>query len=331
MPDYKVVITDFSDPDNALEAQVLQDSGLPIHLVRLQTKAADELIPQVGDADALIVQWASINRQVIEALQHCQVISRYGVGVDMVDLAAAAEHNIPVANVPDFCIEEVSLQAIGFVIDLNRRTFQLHEYTRSGQWGQAPLPVSAPRRLSTQTIGIVGLGNIGRAVAQKAAHLGLRVLGHDPYVAPAAIAGLSVELVSLEALLRGSDYVTLHCPLVPETRHLISAPQLALMKPEAYLMNLSRGPVVDQAALCDALIKGVIAGAALDVLDPEPPAPDEPLLRLPNVMITPHASSWSVESITQLRRQTAQNVVDVLQGQLPRSIVNRAALGIKRG
>jgi phosphoglycerate dehydrogenase-like enzyme len=137
-----------------------------------------------------------------------------------------------------------------------------------------------------------------------------------------------VELVSLHTLLRQSDYVTLHCPLVPETRHLISAPQLALMKPAAYLINLSREPVVDQVALYDALVKKVIAGAALDVLDPEPPRNDETILRPPNVIITPHAASWSVEAVTQLRRQTAQNVVDVLQGHLPRSVVNRRALGI---
>jgi D-3-phosphoglycerate dehydrogenase len=328
MPDYKVVITDFSDPDNSLEAQVLQGSGLSIHLVRLQTKAPDALIPNVADADALIVQWASINRHVIAALQHCLVISRYGVGVDMVDLAAAAERNIPVANVPDFCIEEVSLQTIGFIIDLNRRTFAQVEFTRAGQWGQAPLGISAPRRLSTQTLGVIGLGNIGRAVATKAAHLGLRLLGYDPYVAPDVMAGLGVQAVTLDELLRSADYVTLHCPLVPETHHLIGAAQLALMKPEAYLINLSRGPVVDQAALCDALARGSIAGAALDVLDPEPPRPDEPILRLPNVLITPHASSWSVEALAQLRRQTAQNVVDVLQGRLPRSVVNRAALGL---
>lgn len=328
MATFKVVLTDFGDPDHSLEAGVLQESGLSIDLVRLQTKAPDELIPHVKDAAALIVQWATINRRVIESMAHCQVISRYGIGVDMVDLAAAAERGIPVANVPDYCIEEVSLQTIGFLLDLNRRTFSQAEYVRAGHWGRTPLTVSAPRRLSRQTLGLIGLGNIGRAVAQKAAALGLRLIGHDPFLAPATAAGLGVELVSLEALLQQADYVSVHCPLTAETRHLIGAPQLVQMKPDAYLINMARGPIVDQAALHAALTKGVIAGAALDVLDPEPPAPDEPLLKLPNVIVTPHASSWSVEAVEQLRRETAQNVVDALQGRRPRSIVNRAALGL---
>jgi D-3-phosphoglycerate dehydrogenase / 2-oxoglutarate reductase len=328
MSAFKVVITDFSDPDCNIEREVLEASGLDINLVRLQTKVPAELIPQVADADALIVQWATINRDVIEALQHCKVISRYGIGVDMVDLAAAGEYGVFVANVPDFCIEEVSLQTIGFLIDLNRHTWGQHAYVRAGQWGQSPMPLTPPRRLSTQTLGIVGLGNIGRMVAQRAGGLGLKMLGYDPYVKPELLDGLGIEMVGLEDLLRRSDYVSLHCPLVPETRHLMAAPQLAMMKPTAYLINMARGPVCEQAALYAALAKGIIAGAALDVLDPEPPRPDDPLLQLPNVIVTPHASSWSLEAGTQLRRDTAQNVVDALKGQMPRSVVNRAALRI---
>jgi D-3-phosphoglycerate dehydrogenase len=331
MPPFKVIITDFGDPDISLEAGVLRASGLDINLVRLQTKAPEELIPDVGDADALMVQWATINRSVVQALKQCRVISRYGIGVDMVDLAAAGAAGIPVANVPDFCFEEVSLQTIGFVIDLNRQTFAQHAYVRAGGWGHRPLPIGAPRRLSTQTLGIVGLGNIGRMVAARAGCLGLRLLGYDPYPDAEKLAGLGIELVELPELLARSDYVTLHCPLVPETRGLIGAPQLALMKREAYLINMARGPVVVQAALYEALRDGKIAGAALDVLEQEPPEPDDPLLQLPNVILTPHASSLSVEAVAQLRRDCAQNVVDALQGKMPRSVVNRSLLATAGG
>jgi D-3-phosphoglycerate dehydrogenase len=328
MAPFKVVLTDFGDPDHSLEAGVLHGSGLDIDLIRLQTREPAELIPVVADADALMVQWATINRTVIEALTRCKVISRYGIGVDMVDLQAAGEHGIPVANVPDFCMEEVSDSTIGFILDLNRRTFALDRYVRTGGWGSTrALPYWPPPRLRGQILGIVGLGNIGRVVARKAGGLGLKLIGCDPYVAPEQAAELGVELVALDELLRSADYVTLHCPLNAETRGLIGAPQLALMKPTACLINMARGPVVVQAALYDALASHTILAAALDVLEQEPPQPDDPLLQLENVLITPHTSSGSVDSVLQLRRDTAQNVVDMLSGKLPRSIVNRKALG----
>jgi D-3-phosphoglycerate dehydrogenase len=328
MPQYTIMLTDFGEPDWDLETQVLRESGLDINLIRLDARAPEQLIPQVAAADALIVQWATINRRVIDALQHCKVISRYGIGVDMIDLEAASARGIIVANVHDYCIEEVSTQTIGFLLDLNRYTVIQNEHVRAGRWGVAPVPHGAPRRLKGQTLGIIGLGNIGRVVAQKAGGLGLRLLGYDPYVNEESLAGLGVELAGLEELLRRSDYVSIHCPLVEETRKLIGAPQLALMQPHAYLINMARGPIVDQAALYTALADRVIAGAALDVLEQEPPAPDEPLLKLDNVIITPHTSSWSRESLVQLRRGTVQNVVDVLQDRLPRSVVNRRALGL---
>ena len=328
MSPFKVVITDFGDPDHSLEAGVLNGSGLDIDLVRLQTRVPEELIPHVTDADALIVQWATINRKVIEAMTRCKVISRYGIGVDMVDLQAAGEHGIVVANVPDFCMEEVSDSTIGFLFSLNRRIFVLDRWVRSGGWGSTrPIPYWPPARLHGQTLGIVGLGNIGRVVARKAGCLGLKLLGYDPYMVPEQAAELGVELVALDDLLRRADYVTLHCPLVAETRGLIGAAQLALMKPTACLINMARGPVVVQAAIYDALVNHQITAAALDVLDPEPPDPNDPLLQLDNVIINPHASSGSVEAAAQLRHDTAQNVVEMLSGRLPRSIVNRKALG----
>jgi D-3-phosphoglycerate dehydrogenase len=328
MSPHTIILTDFGEPDWDLELQVLRASGLDFNLIRLEAKAPEQLIPQVATAEALIVQWANINSQVIEAMPHCKVISRYGIGVDMIDLAAASERGIIVANVHDYCIEEVSTQTIGFVIALNRHIVRMNDHVRAGRWGVAPAPHGAPYRLKDQMLGIIGLGNIGRAVAQKAGCLGLKLLAYDPYTNPVSLAGLDVELVGLEELLRRSDYVSIHCPLVEETRKLIGATQLAMMKSDAYLINMARGPIVDQTALYNALVDNLIAGAALDVLEQEPPDPSEPLLQLSNLITTPHTSSWSRESLIQLRRGTVQNVVDVLQDRLPRSVVNRKALGL---
>jgi D-3-phosphoglycerate dehydrogenase / 2-oxoglutarate reductase len=321
---FKVVITDFGSPDSDVEAAELRASGLDIELVRLNASAAQDLFPHVADADALIVQWAKITREVIAGLEKCRVISRYGIGVDMIDLAAAAERGIPVCNDPDFCIEEVSTHTLGFLLMLNRRLLPQHLHVRAGKWG-AP-PGGTPVRLSRQVLGVVGLGNIGRAVVQKARPFGLQIVAYDPYLAPRNADELGVVLVSLDDLLARADYVTIHCPLTNETRHLIGRAQFERMKPTAFLINMARGPIVDQKALVDALTSQKIAGAALDVLDREPPAADDPLLMLDNVIFTPHLSSWSAESVMQLRRSTARNVVDVLEGKTPRSIVNRKEL-----
>jgi D-3-phosphoglycerate dehydrogenase len=329
MPPFKIVITDFGDPSHELEEAELRASGLDYQLVRLNTRLADELIPHVADAHALIVQWATISRPVIEALQRCQVISRYGIGVDMVDLEAASERGIPVCNVPDYCIEEVSTHTIAFVLALNRRLFPQTAHVAAGKWAGAP--GGMPARLSLQNMGVLGLGRIGREVARKAQGIGLKVLAYDPYLTADQAQALGVELVGLEDLLRRSDYLSIHCPLTKETRHLIGAAQLALMKPSAFLINMARGPVVDQPALYQALVNGVIAGAAADVLEQEPPDPNDPLLKLPNMWITPHSSSASTESVVQLRQDVARNVIRVLRGDPPRAVVNPQALAKAAG
>lgn len=324
MPKFKIVITDFGEPGSTPEAEVIKASGLDAELVRIQARTPEELFPTVADADGLLVQWVKITSAVMDKMPKCKVISRYGIGVDMVDIAAATVHGIMVCNVPDFCIEEVSTHTMACLLSLNRHLWLHDHHVKSGKWGGAP--GGAPSRLTAQTVGIVALGNIGREVARKANAMGLKVLGYDPYVKPETLGGLKVELVGLEELLQRSDYVSLHCPLVEETRHLIGTAQLAMMKPTAYLLNMARGPVVDQPALYQALVSGTIRGAALDVLEQEPPAADDPLLKLDNVILTPHAASWTVEAGAQLRHDTAQNLVTVLQGKLPKSIINRKAL-----
>jgi len=328
MDPFTVVITDLNTPGNDIESSVFANSGLAIDLVRLRASpSAGSLAAAVRDADALLVQFATIDRPLLESMTSCRVIARYGIGVDMIDVDAASALGIPVANVPDYCIDEVSTQTIGFIIDLDRHTIDLSAHVRSGEWGRSTPRVQAPRRIHGQVLGIIGLGHIGRAVAAKARAIGLNIIATDPYTPAAAAADLGVRLVALDDLLAQSDYVSVHCPLVPETHGLIGAGQLATMKREAYLINMARGAIVDQQALTQALRDGEIAGAALDVLETEPPSPDEPLLTLPNVIVTPHSSSWSAESVAQLRRDSARNVVDALAGRMPRSVVNAKALG----
>ena len=329
MAQYKVVITDFGSPENELEANELRNSGLDIELVRLNAKTPEELLPHVADADGLIVQWTNISREVIQALQKCKVISRYGIGVDMIDLAAAGEHGIPVCNTPDYCIDEVSTHTLSFLLMLNRNIVAQDQHVRAGKWG-SPNPVP-PSRLSTQTLGIIGMGNIGRVVVQKAKAFGLTILVFDPYLSAEKAAESGAEKVELDELLRRSDYVSIHCPLTEETRHLISTKQFQSMKPTGYLINMARGPIVDQAALYQALLNKTIAGAALDVFEKEPPPADEPLLKLDNVIFTPHLSSWSAESFVQLRRDVVNNIVVVLRGESPRAVVNRKFLVSKNG
>ena len=329
MSKFKVVITDFSRPENEIEAAVLSESGLDIDLVRLDTRDPDEIVEHAADADALIVQFTPITRQIIARLRDCRAISRYGIGVDMVDIPAATDHGIMVCNVPDFCIEEVSTHTIAFLLNLNRRIHHQDRHVRSGAWGSPP--GGAPARLQGQVLGILGLGNIGQAVARKARCLGLRIVAYDPYVTPARAKALGVEMLALEDMLQVSDYVTIHCPLTDETRHIIGQPEFALMKPSAFLINMARGPVVDQQALYQALVASAIAGAALDVLEQEPPVADDPLLQLESVILTPHTSSWSEESATQLRRDVATNVVTVLRGGVPASTLNAVELGLTTG
>src|SRR5690606_34690378 len=182
MAQYKIVITDVGWGEHELEDAELRASGLDYELIRLNGSSGDDLVPQLDGADALLVQWARIDRRVIDSLTNCKVISRYGIGVDMVDLKAAAEHGIPVANVHDYCIDEVSTHTITFLLMLNRHLLTHHNHVRGGQWGKSAVAGGPPARLSEQTLGVVGLGNIGRAVVRKAQGFGLTILGYDPYL-----------------------------------------------------------------------------------------------------------------------------------------------------
>jgi len=307
-------------PDSELREERLALDPLGCEVVA--TTAADEggLIANLHEADVVLVSAAQMTRRVLEDLPRCRAVVRYGIGVDNVDLEAATDCGIIVAHVLDFCTEEVSNHAIALLLALARGLLPLHHDTTAGRWRQPQAWTLAP--VHGQTLGVVGFGNIGRAVARKARAFDMRLLAHDPYGDPNAAAELGAALVPLGDLLAESDYVSLHTPLTPETRHLIGAAELRAMKPSAVLINTSRGPVVDEAALVEALTSGGIAAAGLDVFEEEPLPADSTLCRLENVVLTPHVASISPEAMRRLREEVGQAAADVLRGRWPKYVAN---------
>ena len=286
-------------------------------------KSAQELATAMTDADAVLVSRAPITAAVLDSMPNCKVVVRYGVGVDTLDLDAAAERGVICAHVPDFCQEEVSNHALMLMLAAVKKLIPLDRAIREGDWrrgGLAPM-----QHLHGQTLGLVACGHIARAFAKRGQALSMRVVAYDPYVDEATAAAAGIELIpSLDQLLTESDVVSLHPPLTPQTRHMIDAAALDRMKPTAYLINTSRGPVVDQPALVDALRSGAIAGAGLDVFEPEPLAQNSPLRDMDNVVLMPHSASYSDFAFDLLSRRVAQSAVHVLTGHWPRFVANSA-------
>ena len=321
-PREQIVMTDHVYADVELEQQVLADAGLELRFDG-HRHGAEEILAVAADAIGIINCFAPMPREVIDGLKRCRVISRSGVGVDHIDVEAATSRGIIVTNVPDYCIEEVADHTLALLLALNRQLLALSRSVREGEWN---VLVAAPiHQLRTLTLGLVGFGRIGRAVATRASGFGLRVLAHDPLVEGPAIAAAGAEPRDLPALLREADVVSLHLPSSPETHHLIDAAALEQMQAGAYLINTSRGDLVDADALVDALDANTIAGAAIDVLEEEPPRQDERLLTHPKAFVTPHAAYYSEESSDELSRRVAQNAIEGLEG-CPATTLNPEAL-----
>jgi D-3-phosphoglycerate dehydrogenase len=319
----RLLFTDTTAPDYALEQRLVEAAGLAGQTAFLETRDPATVQRSAADAEVIVLSWAPFSRQLLESLPRLKALVRYGIGVDMVDLEAATDLGILVCNTARYCLEEVSTHAIALLLLVNRGLYPQLAHVRAGGWKRPDLP--APRRLSGQTLGLIGLGNIGRQVAAKARGLGLHVLAYDPYL-PAGVDRDGVAVRSLEDVLRQSHYVSIHCPLTAQTRHLIGARAISLMRPDAYLINTARGGIVDQSAMATALQAGRIAGAALDVTDPEPLPADDPLRALDNVYITPHQAHSSVESLDECRRTAVEHALTLLRGGIPEDVVNRAAL-----
>jgi D-3-phosphoglycerate dehydrogenase / 2-oxoglutarate reductase len=314
-----VVITDL-DHDNVDPERSVLD-GHDVELRVLQCRTPEEVAAQAGDADVLINQYVPITAEALDALPRCRLVVRYGVGVENVDVEAAAARGVWVANVPDYGRDEVADHTLALALAVLRGVVALDRSVREGTWDlEAARPL---RRLSTLTYGVVGCGAIGTAVAGRAAGLGMRVLGYD---VPQVRSAPPIERVPMEALLTSSDVVSLHAALTPDTHHLIGAAALGRMRPSAFLVNTARGGLVDAAALLAALDAGELAGAALDVLEGEPP--DElgwRLARHPKVVMTPHAAWYSEEAFHTLKTEVAREALRVLEGGRPRSPVNAPA------
>src|SRR6516225_6376201 len=312
----QVVITD-SDLASTEDERVLREGGLAA--VRLSAGTEEDLVAALAQtrADALIVQWAPVSAAVLDAAPACRFISRLGIGIDMIDVGAATERGVAVANTPDYCVAEVTAHTLAMALWLLRGLGWYDAAIRRGEWSAAG-PPAGPSRPSATTIGVVGLGRIGAQVADQARSLGFQVVGCDPY----ATAQPGVRLVTFEELLRCSDLITLHAPLSAETSRLIRAETIALMRPGALLVNTCRGGLIDEDAVAAALRVGRLAGAALDVFETEPLPSASPLRSLPNVLLSPHAAWYSPASLAALPVQAAQQVVNFLAGLPVPSIIN---------
>jgi D-3-phosphoglycerate dehydrogenase len=281
----------------------------------------EALVPLVHDADAVITQFAPLTADVIGAMAKARVIVRYGIGVDNVHLVAARERGIPVCNVPDYCIDEVADHTLAFILAFTRQVVANSASVHMGNWRLA-VPLEHMRSLADLTIGIVGFGRIGREVAARLAPFKCRRLVCDPTVQANAIEQAGCEVVDMQRLLADADIITLHCPSTPQTRRIINADSLAQAKRGAFLVNLARGDLVDTGALIHALESGQLAGAALDVCDPEPIPADSSLLKMDNVILSAHVASASVKAVRKLRETVSQIVATALRGERPPNIVN---------
>ena len=316
---YRVAITDYVFPDLEEEHRVLSEIGA--HIVSGQCHTEDEVIELCKGADAVLVCYAPVTARVIDSLDRCKIIARYGIGVNNVDVRRATEKGILVTNVPDYCIDEVSDHALGLLLALARKIPHLDRTVKSGLFDfKAWRPMF---RLRGKVLGLMALGKIGQALTPKAQSLGLQVIAYDPFV-PAAVAdSLGVKLVTWDQLLSESDFISIHSPLTPETRHAFSTEAFRKMKRTAYLINTARGEIIDEEALAQALETGQIAGAALDVLADETTVSRNKLLRFDNIIITPHAAFYSEESTVELQRKAAEQVLAALKGVRPRYLLNK--------
>ncbi|MHB1852632.1 MAG: C-terminal binding protein [Acidimicrobiales bacterium] len=315
----KVVKTDGDFRNPEIERAILGRIGA--EYVELRQPTPDELVARARDADAVMILSYPLSGALLEELPHVKVVSRYGVGVDMVDVQAATSLGIAVSCVPDYCVDEVSSHAVTLMLVVWRKLFTLSGLAAAGTFPamEAARPV---HRLAGAKVGLVGFGALGQAVAHKLSGFDVEIMAIDPQVPADIFIEHGVQAVGLNKLLDTADIVSIHTSLTSATFHLIGEDQIARMKRGAIVINTARGAVVDQVHLAAALRSGHLAGAGLDVLETEPPAPDDELLHLPNVVVTPHVAAYSEEAMVMLQERAASAVVDVLSTTRPPHLVN---------
>jgi len=321
MSKFKVVLTDNIFPDLIMEREIL--AKVDAELVEVTESA--NVGPECEDADAVINTYEQVPAEMIEKMQKCQIIIRNGIGVNTIDVDACNKKGIMVANVPTYCLDEVATHAITLMLASARKVTLLNDSVKSGVWDvKKATPVYS---LQNKTLGLVGFGKIPRLVKEKSVPFGMNVIIYDPYVTAEQAAEAGVRKVEIDELIKESDFISIHCPLTPETRGMFDKAAFKNMKKTAYIINTARGPVINEPDLIEALQNGEIAGAGLDVLMSDKVDKSNPLLAMENVIITPHAAWYSEESIVTRRRQTVESVVSVLEGGEPLSLLNRKALG----
>ncbi|MEO8754350.1 MAG: C-terminal binding protein [Casimicrobiaceae bacterium] len=315
---FKVVVTDYTFPDFSRYADELKH--LPVDLIVPADETLEAFVAEARDADALIHEHLFLTVPVIDSLERCRVISHHGKGVDNIAVDRATERGIIIANVLDASVHEVSEHVFALLLALRRKIHEYDAAVRTGRWHVA---VGEPvRRLHGSTLGLIGFGNLARHVAVKARAFGMNIVAYARHPTDALVQQYGVTFASLPEVMSTSDVVSVHLPLTPDTRAIVSRAMLARMKPDAVLVNISRGGLVDEQALVEALRSRRIAGAGLDVLVDEPPPPDHPILTLPNVLITPHCAWYSEEGRDDVERRTAREIARVLAGGRPVSWVN---------
>lgn len=308
----------------SIEIESLGPIGAEISEVSATTEA--ELIEVARDADAIIATGLNITAGIIDSLEKCKIIALGSVGTDSVDVAAATRRGIPVTNVPDTFIEEVADHSMMLILATFRRLMTMDKFVREGRWGEGRPLLSKLPRLMGQTLGLISFGHVARATAVRARPFGLHIVAYDPYIEELTMIEYEVEPVGLTELLQRSDIVSMHAPSTREVFHMLTDEHFRLMKPEALFINNGRGPTVDEKALIRALEQGRIAAAGLDVFEQEPPDPENPLLHMDNVVLTPHVASASARMRPASQRKAGQEVALVLTGRWPRSCVNPSVL-----
>jgi D-3-phosphoglycerate dehydrogenase len=319
MPKFRVLLTDHGYPSLQLLESILTPAGA--ELVTAQCKTPEDVIAAGRDMDALLVTWAPITAAVSAALTHCKLIIRCGIGVDNVDLVAAKARGIPVCNVPDYGVREVAEHALALALALVRQLPQIDHRLRGGNWKMMPdRPMLA---LHASTFATAGFGRIARTAHEMMRAFGCARIAYDPYVTVEVMTAAGVEKVELDQLFARADILSLHLPLLPETKHFVSAARLAQMKKTAILVNTARGPLIDTVALAAALKAGTIAGAGLDVYEKEPVEKDHPLFAAPNALLTSHVAWYSESSIPKLQQLAAEEVIRGLRGEPLKNQVNK--------
>lgn len=308
-----------------LEREALDPIGAEIVTVTWENEA--QYTAAVADLDAIMIgRGVNITANVVKGLRNVKAIVNGGVGVDRIDVDAATEAGIPVVNVPDVWLNEVADHAMLLLLAVARKLRYASEMAHSGRWAQVHSGLAPVPRLQGRTLGLLSFGSIARNVAKRAQAFGLNVIAYDPYVSADVMEGLGVGARTLEGMLSEADFVSAHAPHTKSTHHLMSDAQFALMKPTAIFVNTGRGRVVDEPALIRALREGKIAAAGLDVLEDEPPDPNNPLLKMENVIVTPHTAFYSDEAFVESRRRVGQEIAAILSGRRPRNCVNREVL-----